>query len=143
MQPPAFSTVPATSAAAPEGSLNRHSAGASPFGPGFALRGRFFGGARFTIQGPHSSLAISFADHGDYSRALARANIVPQVEDRLPRTQKSPPMFLHAIAMADILGTRRIALGSATSTTVVIQSRIMAQEFLGLPPSRPTKPGRY
>jgi hypothetical protein len=33
----------ATSAAAPEGSVNSHSAGANPFVPGFAFPGRFFG----------------------------------------------------------------------------------------------------
>jgi len=42
--------------------------------------------------------------------------------------------------MAYVLRTRRIAFGSSTSTAVVIQARIMAQEeFLGFPPSRPSR----
>jgi hypothetical protein len=49
--PLAARIVFATSAAAPEGSVNSHSAGAIPFVPGFAFRGRFFGAARFTIVG--------------------------------------------------------------------------------------------
>src|SRR5215469_8119700 len=53
--PPAFSIAVVSSAAGPEGSVIRHSAGPRPLVPGFALRGRFLGGARFTIENSHFS----------------------------------------------------------------------------------------
>ena len=47
----AFSITVVSSAVAPEDSVIRHSAGPRPLVPGFALRGRFLGAARFTIRG--------------------------------------------------------------------------------------------
>src|SRR5256885_1673467 len=84
-QPPAFSIAFVTSAAAPEGSVNRHSAGARPFVLGLALRGRFRAGARFTIAGTHSSSDGPFlvANHCDHQHSLTPAHVAFEMKDLL------------------------------------------------------------